>query len=54
MKIEKGVNFFLITALGLWCSESMAMLISLCVKNYILAIIVMCGVSQDIQFSSFL
>lgn len=49
VKLQNGLNFFIILALALWCAESYVLLMSLCVRNYIIAIVLLAGVSSCMQ-----
>jgi hypothetical protein len=48
VQLENGIMFFLILTLALWCGESLAILVSLCTKNYILGIVGCAGVSDQL------
>jgi hypothetical protein len=44
VKLQNPVQFFLILLLALWNAESYALLMSICVGNYILGIIILAGI----------
>ena len=47
VKLQNATSFFLILMLALWCAESYAFLIALCIKNYIIGIVCLAGVSMN-------
>ncbi|KAL7463291.1 hypothetical protein ACHAXS_003680 [Conticribra weissflogii] len=51
VKFHNPMTYFMIMMLALWCGEALAMLVSLNVKNYIIGIIVVSGVSEDAVLS---
>jgi len=44
IKLHNPINYFLINALALWCSESLVLLTSICIKNYIIGVICFSGI----------
>lgn len=44
VKLQNAGTFFSVLTLALWCAESYAFLMSLCVRNYIIAIVLLAGI----------
>lgn len=47
VKLQNAGTFFTVLTLALWCAESYAFLMSFCVRNYIIAIVLLAGVSAS-------